>query len=79
MICGSASASSSWIEAQPAVLAQGDNKFGQSLIVDAALQLAVERVGGGLAKRIAVDLVDGACSSSCDVEERALDVVGVAL
>ena len=50
MIRGSCVSSSSWIDAEPAFLAEVDHQLGQVLVADAAPELAVERVDGDLAQ-----------------------------
>ena len=58
MICGSCDCFLFVDEAQPVVVAQRHDQLGELLVRDARAQLAVERVGGRLAEREAVDLLD---------------------
>src|SRR5258708_4597787 len=63
---------------QTAFLAKLDYPAGQILIADTAPQLPVQGVHRDLAKRIVVDVLDGAAELLA-VEEGSLDIVGVAL
>ncbi len=44
-------------DAEPILFVQGHREIGESLVGDAGAELAVERVNGGLAERVAVDLM----------------------
>ena len=76
MICGSPELFFILDQAKPIVLAQRQDEFGQLVIADAGLHLAVQGIGRRLAQREAVDLFDGFAEFG-QIEQRALDLVGM--
>ena len=65
-------------DAQPALVPERGDQLGEGLVGDAAAQLAVQRIDGGLTQRIAVDIVDG-LPQRRRVEHQSLDALRVAL
>ena len=53
-------------DTEAVVLAHCDDEGGEVLVGDAAAQLAVEGIDGGLAQGMAVDVVDGAAEGVGD-------------
>ena len=78
MICGSCAWSFLLDQAQAVLFAQGHDQLGQVFVADAGAQLAVERIRGRLAQRVAVDLVDRLAQLRV-VEQRALDPLRIPL
>ena len=65
-------------DAQSIFFAQGNDQLGKVFVTDAAAELAVESVGGGLAQWVAIDVLNGTLEG-IGVEERAFDGLGMVL